>query len=361
MPKILFLIPYPLKESPSQRFRFEQYLDFLKTEGYSLHIQSFLPKRSWRIFYAPGNTFRKTGLLIRGFARRFLILFTIPLYDRVFIHREAAPLGPPVVEWIIAKAFRRKIIYDFDDAIWLTDKKNEPRLERALRSRDKVSSICRWSHVISCGNEYLRQYALRFNSNAVLNPTTVDTENVHNPALFHSPARTGERLVIAWTGSHSTLKYLYLLEKVLCDIQQKFLHVDLLVIADKPPEMNLPRIVFRPWGYETEISDLIDADIGIMPLPDDEWSKGKCGFKALQYMALEIPAVVSNVGANTDIIQDRKNGRLCESDEDWATALEELISNPELRKQLGEAGRQTVSSYYSVSSNSENFLSLFVR
>src|SRR5690606_20759282 len=157
------------------------------------------------------------------------------------------------------------------------------------------------------------------------------------------------------------LKYLYLLEKVLRDVQRKFVHVDLLVIADKPPEMHLPRIVFRPWSNETEILDLIQADIGIMPLPDDEWSKGKCGFKALQYMALEIPAVASNVGVNPVIIQDGRNGLLCANDGEWQSALEELITNPAWRKQLGLAGRETVTEHYSVSSNSENFRSLFVR
>lgn len=361
MPRILFLIPYPLNESPSQRFRFEQYFGLLEDHGYQLRIQSFLPPGKWRLFYQHGHTVRKALMMVNGFLKRTGVLLSLSRFDRVFIHRETAPIGPPIVEWVIAKVFRKKIIYDFDDAIWLTDKKNEPWLERNLRSRTKVSSICRWSHVISCGNEYLRQYALRFNPNAILNPTTVDTENVHNPAHHNNPAGTGERLLIAWTGSHSTLKYLYLLEKVLFDIQQKFDHVDLLVIADKPPEINLPRIVFRPWSNETEIRDLIGADIGIMPLPDDEWSKGKCGFKALQYMALEIPAVVSNVGVNPDIIENGKNGRLCEGDEVWLTTLEELITNPEPRKRLGLAGRKTVVDQYSVSSNADNFLSLFVR
>lgn len=359
--RILFLIPYPPGESPSQRFRFEQYLGLLEDHGYQLRIQSFLPSGKWRIFYQPGHTVNKAFMIANGLIKRASVLFTLNRFDRVFIHREAAPIGPPVIEWIIGRIFKKKIIYDFDDAIWLTDKKNETALVKTLRSRSKVSSICRWSHTISCGNEYLRQYALRFNSNAFLNPTTIDTEQVHNRALHSHAGRPGERIMIAWTGSHSTRKYLYLLEAVLRGIQEKFSEVDLLVIADKPPEMNLPRIVFKPWSNQTEITDLAQADIGIMPLPDDEWSKGKCGFKALQYMALEIPAVVSNVGVNPEIIQDGKNGRLCDSTESWMWALEELITNPERRAQLGQAGRQTVSDYYSVSSNSENFRSILVR
>lgn len=361
MSRILFLVPYPLRQSPSQRFRFEQYLRILANHGHELQFQSFLPERSWRIFYTTGNTLKKMALLIQGFGRRFFILFTIPTYDHIFIHREIAPVGPPVAEWLIAKVFRKKIIYDFDDAIWLTDKKNEPWLEYTLRSRSKVASICRWSHTISCGNEYLRQYAFRFNRSVLLNPTTIDTENIHNRTLHSPTGRINDSVIIAWTGSHSTLKYLYLLEGVLRTIQHKFVDVDLLVIADKPPRMDLPRVIFHPWSNETEISDLVDADIGIMPLPDDEWSKGKCGFKALQYMALEIPAVASSVGVNPEIIQDGVNGRLCSSDEQWLNALEELIMDRALRKQLGSAGRKTVVDRYSVISNSDNFLSLFIR
>lgn len=361
MSRILFLVPYPLRQSPSQRFRFEQYLPLLKAAGHAVMIQSFLPADKWRLFYQSGHNVSKALMLVSGFIRRAGVLFTLGRFDYVFIHREAAPIGPPLIEWLIARVFRKKIIYDFDDAIWLTDKTNERWLERTLRSRSKVSSICRWSHAISCGNEYLRQYALRFNQNARLNPTTIDTENIHNRALHPLVDRTDNRILIAWTGSHSTLKYLYLLEAVLRNIQEKFSEVDLVVIADKPPKMDLPRVIFRPWSDETEIRDLLDADIGIMPLPRDEWSKGKCGFKALQYMALEIPAVVSNVGVNPDIIENGKNGRLCEGDEVWLTTLEELITNPEPRKRLGLAGRKKVVDQYSVSSNADNFLSLFVR
>lgn len=359
--KVLFLVPYPLAEAPSQRFRFEQYQDLLKARGHEIQIQSFLPPRKWRLFYQPGHATMKTLMMVSGFVKRVGVLFMIGRFHRVFIHREAAPVGPPVLEWIIGRILKKKIIYDFDDAIWLTDKKNEPWLERTLRSRNKVSSICAWSHTISCGNEYLRKYALKFNPNAVLNPTTVDTENVHNVAVHSGAGRPDGRVLVAWTGSHSTLKYLYLLQNVLRQIQQKFTNVDLLVIADKPPEMDLARLSFQPWSSETEITDLSRADIGIMPLPDDEWSKGKCGFKALQYLALGIPAVASNVGVNSEIIQDGRNGRLCSTDEDWLRALEDLITRPELRIELGNAGRRTVVERYSMISNSENFLSLFVR
>ncbi|HEX7014883.1 MAG TPA: glycosyltransferase family 4 protein [Cyclobacteriaceae bacterium] len=357
--KILFLIPYPPGESPSQRFRFEQYLSLLKDRGHTLRLTPFLPPHRWRLFYQRGHTVARIGMIVRGFLQRLGLLLSAAQYDRIFIHREAAPIGPPIIEWFLAKVLGKKIIYDFDDAIWLTDKESEASLERILRWRTKISSICRWSHRVSCGNEYLREYAHRFNPNAVLNPTTIDTEGLHNPSRLRVPGKPPDRLVIGWTGSHSTLKYLYLLNDALVRVQQKFPATVLLVIADRPPELNLPGVMFRKWSTETEISDLMMTDIGIMPLPDDEWSKGKCGFKALQYMALGIPAVASAVGVNATIIRHMENGCLCSTDDEWVEVLEMLIANADLRQRVGSAGRQTVIEHYSVSSNSSTFLSLF--
>ncbi|HEX5171543.1 MAG TPA: glycosyltransferase family 4 protein [Cyclobacteriaceae bacterium] len=290
--------------------------------------------------------------------RRPLDLFSTLKADFVFIHREALPLGPPLMEWFIAKVLKKKIIYDFDDAIWLTDKMEESFLDRTIRWRGKVASVCKWSYRISCGNEYLRQYGIQFNSRSLLNPTTIDSENQHNRELY-AVQKDKNRIVIGWTGSHSTLKYLYLLESILQQIQNTFPQVDVLVIADKIPSMNLPRLMYKPWSKESEIRDLMQLHIGVMPLPDDEWSKGKCGFKALQYMALEIPAVASPVGVNKEIIRHEVDGYLCSSDEEWVSVLGKLIKSSSLRAEIGKAGRQTVIERYSVSSNSDNFLSLF--
>jgi glycosyltransferase involved in cell wall biosynthesis len=357
--QILFITPYPPGESPSQRFRFEQYLDLLKSRGHTLQLAPFLPPQRWRLLYQRGNTLARLGMIVRGFLGRMGLLLSASKYDRIFIHREAAPVGPPLIEWLLAKVFRKKIIYDFDDAIWITDKEGEPTLERILRWRGKVSSICRWSHKVSCGNEYLRQYALLFNPSAIFNPTTIDTDELHNPLRQQFPTKDPTRIVVGWTGSHSTLKYLYLLKNVLTQIHQKFPQMMLLVIADRPPEIKLPGMIFRAWSPETEIPDLMMTDIGIMPLPDDEWSKGKCGFKALQYMALGIPAVASAVGVNPIIIQHMENGCLCNTEGEWVAVLESLITDADLRKRLGRAGRHTVIERYSVSSNTSTFLSLF--
>ena len=136
------------------------------------------------------------------------------------------------------------------------------------------------------------------------------------------PIKYPDRTRIGWTGSHSTLKYLDEIQPVLHKILQEYPTVEFIVIADRPPSLDVGSSVkFVPWNSETEIKDLLQFDIGIMPLPDDEWAKGKCGFKALQYMALELPAVASPVGVNSKIINHGVNGFLCNTPEEWEEAL----------------------------------------
>jgi len=296
--------------------------------------------------------------VVKGCFQRLLLLLKVSRFDFVFIHREAAPVGPPVIEWVIGCIFKKKIVYDFDDAIWMTDKHQENPLEKMIRWRSKVKSICRWSYQVSCGNQFLCDYALQFNKNVILNPTTIDTLAVHQRSRY-AEVKNNEKITIGWTGSHSTVKYLKRLEHVFQHLQKQFPHFQLLVIGNTEPGLNLPSLIYKPWSVASEIKDLLTVDIGIMPLPDDEWSKGKCGFKALQYMALEIPAVASPVGVNSTIISDKVNGFLCSSDQEWIETLELLMLDAGLRSRIGKEGRKTVEARYSVVSNTSNFLALF--
>ena len=357
---ILFLCPYPYGVAPSQRFRFEQYVSTLQSHGYSVTIHPFLTLTGWNILYTPGNLPRKVLAIVTGFARRFaLLLRAVPAADQVFIHREATPLGPPVVEFIIARILRKKIIYDFDDAIWLPNTSEANWFAARVKWHSKVKSICRWSRVISVGNGYLENFARSFSKRVVINPTTVDTELVHNPQL-HKRQMDPKVVTLGWTGSHSTLGYLKGIEPVLVELEKKHSSkIRFLVIADRRPLLDIQNVDFVPWSKDQEIKDLLKIDIGIMPLADDAWSKGKCGLKALQYMALNIPTVASPVGVNPSIIDHAVNGYLCDTLESWIAHLDKLVLDAALRKKLGEAGRQKVLSSYSVESNRSNFLSLF--
>jgi glycosyltransferase involved in cell wall biosynthesis len=357
--KILFLSPYPIGQSPSQRFRFEQYLSLLEQNGFQVSCQSFWDEQTWFILYKKGHSFQKTIGFVKGVARRLTILFQLSGIDFVFVHRECLPIGPPVIEWIIAKILKKKIIYDFDDAIWLPNTSQENRIAALLKWHAKVASICKWSYKVSCGNAFLASYALQFNNKVIVNPTTIDTTLLHNPSLF-SVQKKSTQVVIGWTGTQSTLPYIESLFPMFEKLEEKFPdQVRLLIISNKEPASKLKFIDFIPWSKEAEVDDLLLMDIGVMPLSDDMWAKGKCGFKALQYMALEIPALVSPVGVNTEIIDNNINGYWCKTETEWFDCLEKLLKNKALRKEMGEAGRKKVLSHYSVSSNSSTFLGLF--
>lgn len=359
--RILFLCPHATGRIPSQRFRFEQYFPLLAENGIVHETAPFSSSRSGSsddgsIVNASSSASSKVKWLLKGLWSRVKLLPRLKEFDFVFIHREVAPVGPPVFEWLIAHLWRKKIIYDFDDAIWLTDKTTESTIEKMLRWRSKVGDICRWSYRISCGNRHLADYAKKFSRKVLINPTTIDTTH-HDPLLIQN--KKDESVTIGWTGSRSTLKYLKTVVPVLHSLAQIYPQIKFLVIADEDPELPLPNVVFLPWDLRTEIIDLARIDIGIMPLPDDDWTQGKGGFKALQYMAMAIPAVVSPVGINKEILTHGEEGFLCTSDQEWFDRLKELIFNPGLRAQMGARGRRKVIARYSVASNSENFLSLF--
>ncbi|NJL15089.1 MAG: glycosyltransferase family 4 protein [Microscillaceae bacterium] len=353
--KILFLFPYPHGTAASQRFRFEQYLDILKAQGYQLQLQCFLDETTWAILYKPGRTLAKAWGLGRGFLRRLKVFFTAGQYAYIFIHREASPLGLPWLEWSLAKLWRKKIIFDFDDAIWLPNTSDSNSLAAWFKFHQKTAWICRWAYKVSAGNNYLAEYARKYNPQVVLNPTTIDTLHWHNRTRDQS---LSENLVIGWTGTHSTLKYLDELVPILKKLEQQHTFT-FLVIADRAPAFILSSLKFVPWQKHTEIEDLLRMHVGVMPLTDDAWAKGKCGFKALQYMALGIPPLVSPVGVNLEIVQNNENGFICDTPQNWEAALLSLLTQAALRQKMGEAARRTVEARYSVMSNQNNFVELF--
>ena len=355
---ILFLVPYPPHQAPSQRFRFEQYFQFLQHQGIQYRIAPFLNEATWKILYQPGKQIQKAWGIIKGFTKRkWLLLFGLSGYDYVFIHREAAPIGPPIFEWWIAKVLKKKIVYDFDDAIWLPNTSQANRLAAKLKWHNKVSLICKWSYKVSAGNSYLCDYARGFNSNVILNPTTIDTENLHDPSQYPLKKKS-KKVIIGWTGTHSTLLYLTPLVPVLQRLEKEY-YFTFLVISNQPPKLPLKSVEFLPWNRETEITDLLKMDIGLMPLSEDQWSKGKCGFKALQYLSLDIPALASPVGVNSKIVRNGENGFLCANENDWYENVKRLLLDGDLRQRLGKQGRKDVILNYSVMANRDNFMNLF--
>ena len=354
---IFFLVPYPKGKAPSQRFRFEQYFDLLKKEGYTFKVKSFYSNKAWGILHREGNVVTKILSICLSFLIRIKhVLSTIP-YSVVFIHREVTPIGPPVFEWFLKKILRKKIIYDFDDAIWLPNYSEANTGFHKLKNYKKVNEIIGLANVISSGNSYLAEYASKFNSNTVINPTTIDTLHYHNRDLYDVP-NINNVPVIGWTGTHTTIKYLDFLIPILDELKSRF-EFEFCVISNEKPNLNLTCLNYVKWKKESEIEDLMRFDIGVMPLANNKWAKGKCGFKALQYMSLGIPTIASPVGVNIDIIDENKNGFLCETQEDWIKALEFLLEKSENRLKMSKSAQEKVQNKYSVLSNSSNFISLF--
>ncbi|MCC5928955.1 MAG: glycosyltransferase [Cyclobacteriaceae bacterium] len=352
--KIAFIIPYPVAQAPSQRFRFEQYVLLLK-ERYAVDFYPFWSDRAWKILYDEGKVTSKIWFLIAGYIKRCFLLLRIPRYDLIFLHREAAPLGPPFFEWVIAKIMRKKVIYDFDDAIWLPNTSEQNRVASFLKWHSKTPSIIRWSHKISCGNPWLAAYAINFNKNVYVIPTTIEDRWLRFPMKSHSNTAP---VKLVWTGTHSTMKYLDDLLPALDDLNNE-MSFEFLLISNKMPAWSRAYLKFEFWSKEKEVEQLVQGDIGLMPLKDSDWEKGKCGFKAIQYMALGLPALVSPVGVNTSIVQHGLNGFLCESLLEWKRFLKLLIQDASRREEMGENAREKIRNNYTVEAVKDEFLELF--
>lgn len=337
-----FLLIYPLQTAPSQRFRFEQFFSLLNQHGIKFTTSSFYDEKTFSILYKNSNRLLLGLRLIGCFLRRCLHMFFLHRYQYIFIQRGASPFGPPVFEWIIRFIYRKPIIYDFDDAIWMSPQNKESPLSKWIKAYYKVKKICSWSQNVITGNQYLCNYAKQFSKSVYIIPTVVDTER-----FIPSVNNTKNPLSIGWTGSHTTLPYLESLEPVLLRLQKKY-NISIVVIANKPPSFKALNFQFVPWSEENEVNDLRKIDIGIMPLPLDEWTKGKCGFKAIQYMALEKPAVASAVGVNNEIIDHGQNGFLCSNNEDWEKNLSYLIENYEKISEFGTQARNKVVKNFSL-------------
>ena len=353
---VLFLLPYPLHRAPSQRFRVENLLFLLDEKGLNYDLAPFMSEQVWQILYKQGSTLQKAMGIFKSFLKRWsIVLFKAYQYNTIFIHREAAPLGPPIVEWFLAKILNKKIVYDFDDAIWIPNTSAQNKIAGLVKSFWKVKYICKWSYKISAGNDFLCAFAANSGAKNVCRiPTVVNTTKRYNQLKQHKT----DNIVVGWTGSHSTLQFLQPLIPIIKKLQTE-IDFTFLVIADKKPDLDLQNWKFCPWDEATEIEDLLKIDIGVMPLKNDAWSEGKCGFKLIQYLSLGIPAIANSVGVNKNIVENSINGFLADDEQQWETALKTLLGDEEMRKRMGGKGREKMINEYSISSQKDNFLDLF--
>lgn len=315
----------------------------MREKGVEITYSPFETKALRQILYQTGHTLEKVRAVLQNMNRRRREVSSQSLrdYDLVYVFREAAIFGPAWFEKRIAGR-GLPMIFDFDDAVFVAYKSPSNGYLSYLKFPQKTATICRVSSHVMAGNQYLADYAKQFNENVTIVPTTIDTEKYRVVEKDGSD----DAVTIGWSGSFSTVQHLDTIREVLRDLagEERF---RLRVIGT--PNYQLPGVETEAveWRSETEIEDLRRIDIGLMPLPDDQWSKGKCGLKALQYMALGIPTVCSPVGVNSTIIRDGENGFLADGKDEWIEKLKKLIHSVELRKKLGLEGRKTVEETYS--------------
>ncbi len=356
--KILAIVPYLTGVSPGQRYRIEQWAPFLARQGVRLEFAPFECANLNQRLYQPGQFGRKGRLIVQAMARRARLLSQVQHYDAVYIYREAALLGPEVFEKLLAA--RVPLVYDFDDAIYLPASSQANEKLAFLKSPAKVARICTLATRVIAGNKYLANWAKMHNPNVSVVPSTIDL-GLYNYEKFGPNARaskTGPPL-IGWSGSTTTIPHLNTIRGAL----QKLARIEpFLFRFIGPSDWSLEGVEVQNvrWKASTEALDLSALDVGLMPLPDEPWTRGKCGMKALQYMALGIATVASPVGVNKDIIRYGDNGFLASTEDEWLQVLATLLRDKAARARVGEAGRRTVEAEFSAQVQAPRVAELFL-
>lgn len=338
MLRVLAVLPYPLKRAPGQRYRIEQWAPLLATEGVETSFAPFLSVGAMDILYRRGHTLTKVWETCRGYSRRLATLLRPLPFDVVYVYREAALLGTAWIEWLLAR--RRPLVFDFDDAIHLPSSADANRLFAKLKSRNKTKTICTLARHVTVGNEELASYARRYSAAVTVIPSTIDTDEYR---MEQRPDNASP--VVGWTGSPTTVRYVEALVPVFEELARR-IGFQLRIIGG---EVRMPGVNVKciPWRADSEVADLRPLDVGLMPLADDEWSRGKCGLKALQYMALGVPPVVSPVGVNATLVKHGVNGFHARTHAEWVDHIESLLRDRGLRVRLGLEARRTVEGRFS--------------
>ncbi len=345
--RVLALSPIP-EEGAGCRFRIAQFIPYLRSVGVEVTLRSLFDGAFFRQVYKPGRYLRK-AVTFAGLSLQYLgSLADAARFDLILIYREMFPIGPAVVERLLALGRRPPVVFDFDDAIFLSHVSDANRFVRALKAPGKVATIIRHSDHVIAGNDYLAAYARRFSDAVTVIPTCVDTTRFvpsTDPVSNNGAARDP---IIGWIGSPTTAPYVRGLANVLQRARQH--HRFVLRVSGAGERLDIPGVATEQpeWALAREVQLFNTCDIGIYPLADDEWSRGKCGFKAIEFMACGVPVVAAALGVNREIIEDGVNGFLASTEDEWVDKLGRLLASPALRRRFGEAGRRTIEARYSL-------------
>jgi len=353
--KILFVCPYPINKAPSQRLKFEQYYNIFKENGYEIKHISFINEDFWNIVYQKGKILKKIFFTILGYIKRLFWVFRLKDYDIVYIHLWVTPFGPSLFERIY-RFLSKKIVFDIDDLVFLKHSSKANRYFMKFKGTSKVIYLLKKAdYVITC-TEYLDSFAKKFNSQTKNIPSSVNT----NVYTIKENYELKEPVHIGWSGSHSTSKYLLILEPVFIKLLEMKLNFIVIVFGDKNFLFNNKNIPLNTieWSEEKEVETIKSFDIGVYPLPYEEWVYGKSGLKAIQYMACGVPTIATAVGSNLKIIKHHFNGFLVENNsiDQWASTILFLINNKKIRENIGKNARVFIEKNYSVNKIKQMYL-----
>jgi len=324
------------KNVPSTRFRILQYLATFN----SLSIETSV-YHAYESAYPPPGLLRRLSWLLKEISVRFwqIVKINFSDVDLVIIQRELISTLP-TFEWCLTKKF----IFDVDDAIFLH--------KNGIAAR----AIAKTADAVVCGNSFLSNYFSKFNSNVYEICTPVDS------LRFKPSDQEYAQKYIGWSGSSSGYHYLHSIESEIKKVLEMFPDWKLLIVADKPPEFKILTendFCFEKWHPDTEVSSIQKMSIGIMPLEDNDWAKGKCSYKMLLYMACAVPCVVSDVGMNSEILAINEVGLGVPCDTNgWSQALTKLVSSSQLRAQMGFNGRSVIESHFSLVVSADKWFSV---
>ncbi len=334
----------------SSRLRSYQYLPYLNQHGVDVEISPLFDDA-----YVKGLYIRKVSRLqvVLAYIQRLRQIFNVRSYDLIWVEKEVLPWVPAFLELLLLRR-TRPLVVDYDDAVFHRYDKHRSALVRWVLGR-KIDWIMAASDVVIAGSEYLVERARLAGARRIEKlPTVVDLHRYSSPPI----RRIENVLTIGWIGSPGTAHYLLPLISVFRLLHENFT-VRVVAIGAKNCAEFDDLIEVLPWSEDTEATLLSQIDIGIMPLPDEPFERGKCAYKLIQYMAVSKPIVASPVGENVNVVRPGVNGFLATLESEWLSALSKLCNDAALRERFGQAGRDIADQMYSLSVTAPKLLGLF--
>jgi glycosyltransferase involved in cell wall biosynthesis len=340
--KILFLTKYPIAGA-SSRYRVYQYLPYLRSKRHYCQVSSFYSDRDFALIYQKGKLIFKLWMVAKGFLRRIKDALLLFRFDLVYMQREALPFGPLWFERI-CQLFKIKMIFDYDDALFIFKPSSSTPMSDKFKRPQRIPNIFSRVDCVFAGNAYLKQQALQYCQCAKTMYVAEDLSKITPRADHHN----NDKLIIGWLGSPSTEKYLEFVREPIEKLVEHFPKLELLIIGGGQFKSEHITVRHEKWTLEGEDQLLKQFTVGIMPLPDEEWSKGKSGGKARTYMASMIPAVCMDIGFNQTLIAHGHTGFLVKSNLQWFETLTRLLSDHGLRQNIAMQALTEVKQKYSL-------------